>query len=274
MHYKISISRSCTYLGRSRSGYYKSKEVSQKRKESNDMVLEKVKRIRHTLPNIGCRKLHYLLRKELLESGLDTIGRDRLFHLLREKNMLIKRKRKYAVTTDSNHPFRKYSNLIKDRPITRKNQVWISDITYIKLETGFCYLSLITDLYTRKIVGHCTHDTLELLGCSMALDKALKSGRPDTHHSDRGSQYCSRVYTEKLKNKGSKISMTEGGNCYENAHAERINGILKTEFNLDQTFKNIKQARSVINQAIENYNNIRPHWSLNLKTPNEMYIAA
>ena len=228
-------------------------------------VLEKVKRIRRDLPRIGVRKMHFLLSRMLLESGHQSLGRDRLFELLRERNMLIKHRKRYAVTTDSNHPF---------KTVVRRNQIWVSDITYIKLDDGFCYLSLITDLYSRKIVGYCTHNSLELIGCKKALEMALTKGVPEIHHSDRGSQYCSYMYTQKLKSVNCKISMTENGNCYENAHAERINGILKNEFNLNQTFKNIELARAVIKQAIYNYNNKRPHWSIELKTPNEMYIAA
>ncbi len=169
---------------------------------------------------------------------------------------------------------REFENLMEGKKLTGANQVWVSDITYIRTEKGFCYLSLITDLYTRKIMGYYTHESLELEGCLKALDMATKQAKPEIHHSDRGSQYWSKIYTQSLKKIGTKISMTENGNCYENAVAERINGILKNEFNLSETFKNIKQVKKVVEQAVKTYNQIRPSWAIDLKTPNQMYIAA
>ena len=226
------------------------------------------------MPNLGCRKLHYLLRKTLLISGHSSIGRDKLFQLLRERNMLILRKRKYAITTDSNHQFKVYKNLILDKAITRKNQVWVSDITYVKTKKGFSYISLITDAFSRKIVGYHASNSLELTGCVKAYKMALKNGKPEIHHSDRGSQYCSYVYTGLVKKYGAKISMAAAGNCYENALAERINGILKHEFNLNAKFDNLKHVRKTLDQVIKVYNEKRPNWALNLKVPNEVYIAA
>ncbi len=226
------------------------------------------------MPNLGCRKLHYLLRKTLLISGHSSIGRDKLFQLLRERNMLILRKRKYAITTDSNHQFEVYKNLILDKAITRKNQVWVSDITYVKTKKGFSYISLITDAFSRKIVGYHASNSLELTGCVKAYKMALKKGKPEIHHSDRGSQYCSYVYTGLVKKYGAKISMAAAGNCYENALAERINGILKHEFNLNAKFDNLKHVRKTLDQVIKVYNEKRPNWALNLKVPNEVYIAA
>ena len=226
------------------------------------------------MPVLGTRKLHYLLRKKLLESGHACLGRDRLFALLRQKNMLIKRKRKYAVTTDSNHPFKKYGNLVLDTVITHPNQVWVSDITYVRTVQGFCYVSLVMDLYSRKIVGYHASSSLELEGCVKALKIALKCGKPEIHHSDRGSQYCSHIYTGLLKKEDAEISMAEAGNCYENANAERINGILKQEFNLNATFESLKQVRKTLKQAVKVYNQKRPHWSLNLQVPDKVYAAA
>ena len=188
--------------------------------------------------------------------------------------MLVKNKKRYAITTNSNHPFRKYRNRILGKEIKHKDQVWVSDITYIRLKKGFCYVSLITDLYSRKIVGYHANSTLELEGCVLALKKAYKGGKPKTHHSDRGTQYCSYVYTDLLKKKAVKISMTEDGNCYENAVAERVNGILKNEFNLNIKFEDIKQVRKALKQAVETYNSIRPSWAIDLKRPDELYQAA
>lgn len=226
------------------------------------------------MPKIGGKKLYFLLRQTLLRSGNIELGRDRLFELLRENNLLVERRRKYAVTTNSNHPYKVHKNLILSEVVTHSNQIWVSDITYIKTKNGFSYLSLITDLYSRKIVGYHASDSLELIGCVKALKMALKKGKPGIHHSDRGSQYCSRQYTTLLRKKGVKISMTESGNCYENAVAERMNGILKQEFNLNATFVDLKHVRKAVDQAVKVYNSKRPNWAIKFKTPDQMYTAA
>jgi putative transposase len=150
----------------------------------------------------------------------------------------------------------------------------VSDITYIRTKHGFSYLSLVTDLFSRKIVGYHASESLELVGCVKALEMAFKKGKPKIHHSDRGSQYCSYKYTKMLKKHNVRISMTENGNCYENAVAERMNGILKQEFNLNATFADLKHVRKAVDQAIKVYNSKRPNWSLNLKTPDQIYLAA
>ena len=191
--------------------------------------------------------------------------------------MLIHRKKAYHKTTNSFHRFYKYRNIVKDMEITRPNQVWVSDITYIRTINGFCYLALITDMYSRKIVGYDLSNSLELAGCVRALQKALKqSGKrsPQVHHSDRGIQYCSNPYTQILKRKGIEISMTEENHCYENAIAERVNGILKDEFYLDQTFDSIQHAKRATKSAIDLYNQIRLHVSLDYKTPEMVYTNA
>ena len=183
--------------------------------------------------------------------------------------MLVKRKKASFKTTNSYHHFHKYSNLIKDLEVTAPNQVWVSDITYIRTVKGFCYLALITDLYSRKIVGYDISDSLELTGCLRALQKALASARPAAglvHHSDRGIQYCSKQYVAKLLKRNIKISMTEENHCYENAVAERVNGILKDEFYLDQCFVNTRNAKVATKNAIDIYNNKRLHLSLGYKT--------
>ena len=204
-------------------------------------------------------------------------GRDKFFDLLRKHDLLIKRKRKYAVTTNSNHPFYKYRNELKDVMVTSANQVWVSDITYLKTAKGFVYLSLITDVYSRKIVGWHVDKSLGVEGTLQALHKALRQCR-DTkgiiHHSDRGIQYCCYAYTDLLHRKGIKISMGAAGNCYDNAIAERVNGILKDEYLLDSEFTDIKQAEIATNQAIFLYNHKRPHWSLNLQKPAIVYALS
>ena len=202
------------------------------------------------------------------------VGRDTLFKVLRKHKMLTLRKKYSCRTTNSHHRFYKYKNSIKDVEITKPNQVWASDITYIRTVKGFCYLALITDMYSRKIVGYDLSDSLELKGCVRALNKAIykaKNIKGLTHHSDRGIQYCSNVYTQILKRKRIDISMTEENHCYENAMAERVNGILKGEFYLDQTFTNVAHAKRAAKNAINLYNEIRLHLSLDYKTPNMVY---
>lgn len=188
--------------------------------------------------------------------------------------MLIHRKKYSSRTTNSLHRFYKYKNIIKDVEITRPNQVWVSDITYIRTVKGFCYLALITDMYSRKIIGYDISNSLELKGCERALNKALYIAKDTTeliHHSDRGIQYCSNVYTQILKRNNIKISMTEENHCYENAVAERVNGILKDEFYLDQTFDSLQHAKKATKNAINLYNEIRLHLSLDFKTPDMVY---
>ena len=202
------------------------------------------------------------------------VGRDTLFNVLRKYKMLTLRKKYSARTTNSYHRFYKYDNIIKNIEVNRPNQVWVSDITYIRTIKGFCYLALITDMYSRKIVGYDLSDSLELKGCVRALNKAIyqaESIKGLIHHSDRGIQYCSNVYTQILKRKNIDISMTEENHCYENALAERVNGILKDEFYLDQTFMNTSHAKRAAKNAIKLYNEIRLHLSLDFKTPNMVY---
>jgi len=187
--------------------------------------------------------------------------------------MLVKPKKTSCRTTNSNHHFHKYNNLITGFVPTKINQVWVTDITYIRTVNGFCYLALVTDVFSRKIVGYDISDSLELLGALRALKKALyKTDVSELiHHSDRGVQYCSHQYTGELLRRNIKISMTEENHCYENAIAERVNGILKDEFYLDQTFYNTKHSQVAVKNAIKIYNNERLHLSLGFKTPNSVY---
>lgn len=220
------------------------------------------------------RKLVKSLDEEFTIANL-KVGRDTLFNVLRKHQMLTLRKKYSSRTTNSYHRFYKYNNIIKDLEVTRPNQVWVSDITYIRTVKGFCYLALITDMYSRKIVGYDLSDSLELNGCVRALNKAIyqaKGIKDLTHHSDRGIQYCSNVYTQILKRNKIQISMTEENHCYENAMAERVNGILKDEFYLDQTFTDMAHAKRATKNAINLYNEIRLHLSLDYKTPNMVYL--
>lgn len=257
-----------------RDAFYKYRKRAVRRKAVEEKVVGLVLNQRREQPRIGTRKLHFSLKKQLNSVDI-KVGRDRLFDILRENKMLIRRKKVYTKTTNSFHRFYKHKNLIKDMDITRPNQVWVADITYLRTHTGFCYLALLTDLYSRRIVGYDVSNTLELAGCTRAFQRALVKAQPVAnviHHSDRGIQYCSNQYVELLVKKGFQISMTEENHCYENAVAERVNGILKDEFFLDQTFFNIEHAKLATKNAIDIYNNKRFHLSLQMKTPNMVFF--
>ena len=229
---QLMISLICEHNRLNRDAYYKIKTRYNKRLEVESKVIEMVNTIRNTQPRVGTRKLHNEL-DDTFKSLYFNVGRDRLFNILRDKNMLIKREKVSYKTTHSHHRFYKYNNLIKNMEINAPNQVWVSDITYIRTIKGFCYLALITDLYSRKIVGSDLSDSLELSGCLRALKMALTKAKPKgnlVHHSDRGIQYCSNQYVKQLNKRNIRVSMTEENHCYENAVAERVNGILKGEF--------------------------------------------
>ena len=268
-----SIERVCNCIHLHRDAYYKYKTRNAQRKTVESQATVLVKMEREIQPRVGTRKLHKDLSDRFQERGL-KVGRDRLFDILRTNDMLVKRKKLTFKTTNSYHHFHKYSNLVKDMNVTARNQVWVSDITYIRTVKGFCYLALITDLYSRKIVGYDISDTLELAGCLRALKRALRQARPAAglvHHSDRGIQYCSNQYVDELKKHKIQISMTEENHCYENALAERVNGILKDEFYLDQCFFSTYHACKATKNAVEIYNNKRLHLSLGYKTPNMVF---
>lgn len=273
---QFTIHAICNAFDLKRDAYYKFQKrfVVKKRMEKN--IIGLVRKSRKTLPREGTRKLMKSLHDDFQKQNL-KIGRDRLFRVLRENGLLIGRKKYSSRTTDSHHRFHKYGNIIKDLKIDRPDQVWASDITYIRTVKGFCYLALITDMYSRKIVGFDLSDSLELKGCVRALNKAIynsKNIKQLIHHSDRGIQYCSNVYTRILKRKKIEISMTEENHCYENAMAERVNGILKDEFFLDQTFTSVVHAKKAAKNAIKLYNNKRLHLSLDYRTPNYVHQYA
>lgn len=239
--------------------------------------MELVREQKRHLPNSGGIKMLHLIQEDLTKMRID-IGRDRFFALLGRHDLLVKRKKRTVITTNSNHPFKIYSNLIKDLEITTVFQVLVADITYIRTMQGFMYLALVTDAFSRKILGWSLSDSLELAGCLSALKMALKPISKSFakkhicfHHSDRGSQYCAYAYTDLLKNYHFKISMAAAGNCYENATAERMNGILKTEFELHQNFNSKSTALKSVKNAIKLYNHKRPHRSLMLKTPQYVF---
>ena len=272
----FSIFTICKGYLLTRDAFYKYKKRYVKRITIEKQVLEIVHKRRRTLPREGARKLMRSLKTDFDTHNI-KIGRDQLLTILRNNNLLIRRKKYSSRTTNSHHRFYKYKNSIKGVVIHRSNQVWAADITYIRTINGFCYLALLTDMYSRKIVGFDLSDSLELTGCVRALKKALYHNtglRNLTHHSDRGIQYCSNVYTNELKKKKIQISMTEENHCYENALAERVNGILKDEFYLDQTFASVEEAKRATKNAIKLYNSKRLHLSLNYKIPNNVHQNA
>lgn len=262
-------------LGKVRASFYKHRRQVFISKHFKDPVLtELVLEHRKKMPRLGGRKLHYLLTPSLKQSKL-FLGRDRFFVWLKKHDLLVKPKKCFTKTTNSFHRFYKHGNLIKDLIPTEADQIWVSDITYIRKQKGFCYLALITDAYSRKIIGYDVSDSLELTGCINALKMATKHriGDKTIHHSDRGIQYCSHQYVQLLEKQGVQVSMGEAGNCYDNALAERVNGILKNEFNLDATYKNLKTAQKAVSQAIKTYNEYRPHLALKMKKPVDLYAA-
>ena len=228
-----------------------------------------VRDIRSEHPRMGCRKLQV----KLSAVGI-YIGRDRLITLLRQNKLLIKRRRRYARTTDSSHKLQTYSNILEEARISSPNEVWASDITYVHTDEGFLYLSLIMDAFSRKVVGYNVDKHLWANGNIKALRMALRDlprDKSPIHHSDRGKQYCSRKYVKMLIGRGCKISMTEDQHCYENAMAERLNGILKQEYMLNAKFRTRRQAKKACIQAINLYNDERPHVMLGMMTPQRVH---
>lgn len=268
-----STKATCELFGVHRDAHYKYLKRFKIKQMQQKVILELVKQERSVQPRVGTRKLIRTIKTPLQNQGI-KLGRDALFNLLRDQSMLIRRKKPNHKTTDSFHRFYKYNNLIKNLEIIRPNQVWVSDITYIRTVKGYCYLALITDLYSRKIIGYDISDSLELKGCLRALQKAQRQSRfkdRTIHHSDRGIQYCSNQYVKTLKQNNMLISMTEVNHCYENAVAERVNGILKGEFFLDECFTNLDNAKRAVINAIKIYNFKRMHLSLNFKTPDMVH---
>lgn len=266
----------CRLFGKTRHAYYDALWRKENSLVREDVILQEVIAVRNNLPRIGTRKLHFLLQTSL-ESHKIKIGRDYLFDLLSEHKLLVRQRKRKAITTDSRHWMRKYSNLIRNMPVTRPEQVWVSDITYIRLTNQWGYLSLITDAYSRKIIGYCFRNDLMAEGCIEALQMALKNRmyhEPIIHHSDRGSQYCSHQYVNLLNQNTIGISMTENGDPYENALAERVNGIIKTEFNLHSSQLGFEQTYSQIKRSIKVYNEIRPHSSCDYLTPNQAHLQS
>ncbi|MBE9550813.1 MAG: IS3 family transposase [Proteobacteria bacterium] len=271
----MTISALCKASGISRQAYYKKREKRRLSRQEEQAIFSAVKEVRQKHPRQGVRKLLYKLRPQL-EAQEIRIGRDRLFDLLRGEHLLVTPQRRRMQTTNSRHRFRTYRNVIKDMDVGETHQVWVNDLTYIRTDEGHVFLALVTDSYSRKIVGYEVSDTLESVGCLRALKKAMKQlpkGKKPIHHSDRGTQYCCNEYIKCLKKRELGISMTEENHCYENAQAERVNGILKGEYLLGRTFLTKAQARKSCAQAIHLYNTDRPHLAHNMLTPEEVHAA-
>ena len=259
-------------FGINRQIYYRSTKRSRTSKNKAEQVVELVENIRMKMPKIGGRKLYFMLNEPLKTL---KIGRDKFFNILKANHLLITPKRSYHITTNSHHRFRKHKNLVLDYQITKPNQVWVADITYIGNRKNPSYLSLITDAYSKKIVGHHVAENLTTEGSLLALKKAINTTELKElsliHHSDRGLQYCSDEYQKILEKNNISCSMTQNSDPYENAVAERINGILKQEFNIDKFDVETKIKRKIVEESIEIYNEFRPHFSNHYLTPNQMH---
>jgi transposase InsO family protein len=260
----------------SRQNYYKSRRYRQHQAVEEGFILSLVRRERGLQPFLGGRKLLHRMRDELAVVGV-TLGRDRFFSLLRRHSLLIARRARRCRTTDSRHGFRVYENLLKDTVLTASCQAVVSDITYVYTAEGYMYVSLVMDAYSRAIVGYDCSDRLESEGALRALRMTLKglpAGTGMIHHSDRGCQYCSRDYVALLNQHGLRISMTEKNHCYENAQAERLNGILKQEYGLGCHFLSKSEVRESVSEAVWLYNHCRPHQALGYRYPIEVHHAA
>lgn len=265
----VSIERLCHCFGYSKQAYYQRLHHQYQQVQDRQLVLAAVHQWRHQLPTIGTLKLHHLLQQE----GL-YMGRDALFDLLREEKLLILTKRKYVKTTDSRGWMRQYPDLAKELMVSRPEELLVADITYLHTQAGVLYLHLLSDAYSKKIMGYELSDNLLASSSLKALQMALANrqyAEPIIHHSDRGLQYVSKLYTDVLKANKWLISTTQDGSPYENAIAERINGILKTEFGLGELLDSVEQAKQLVVESIGLYNQLRPHLSCEFLTPNQMH---
>lgn len=259
-------------MGISRQAIYQREQRGRQRRETLQPVQAMVLEVRRQLPRLGTRKLYHLLKPRFTEAGI-KLGRDGLFDYLRQQHLLVQPRRRYTKTTYSKHWMKKHPNLLRERVVSEAEQVFVSDITYVQSAEGVHYLSLVTDAGSRKIMGHELSREMKASDVVKALQRAIRQRRGDQpliHHSDRGIQYCSQLYQSELRRHGIRPSMTDGYDCYQNALAERVNGILKQEFLIHRypTFENLK---TVVEQSIEAYNHLRPHLSLGMKTPEEVH---
>ena len=266
-------------MGLSRQAFYQGQRRDIQRESRTEVVVQWVRERRLRQPRLGTRKLYHLLGQSLCPVGM-AMGRDALFDVLRNAGMLVPQRRAYHKTTDSHHRFRRHPNLLKAGTqqvcLTACEQVWVADITYLPTNDKFVYLSLVTDAYSRKIVGWHVHDSLQTEPVAQALKMALRTRQSNqrlVHHSDRGIQYCSSYYQAIHQRHGLMCSMTDGYDCYQNALAERVNGILKGELLLQRP-ANLEQARRMVRDSVQIYNAERPHLSLKMQTPDAVHRAS
>lgn len=265
-----------SFFGYSRAAYYKSAKSERVVLDANESVRKLVQPIRHRQSKTGGKKIYQMIKGSLKELPV-AMGRDKFFDALRANDMLVKRKKRFVKTTDSYHRFHKYKNRLKDVVISKPHQAYVSDITYLRAGSKFIYLFLQMDAYSRVITGWDLSPSLGIEGAIRTMKMTIKQS-PDTrgaiHHSDRGIQYCCGAYVKLAQKAKMKISMTEQNHCYENAMAERLNGILKQEFLLDETFADYNMAYRAVKEAVSIYNEQRLHWSLDLRTPMQVHKAA
>jgi transposase InsO family protein len=263
----------CNLFGVDRQVYYRriKRKISKESKAIQAVSL--VMDIRKSMPRLGTKKSYHLLLDELKPM---KIGRDKLFDILRANYLLIQPKRSYHITTNSHHRFRKHQNQILELEINRPDQVWVSDITYIGKREKPCYLSIVTDAYSKKIVGYYVANNMNtessVIALKMAIQQRKNKETPLIHHSDRGLQYCANDYQNILSKNGILPSMTQNSDPYENAVAERINGILKQEFMIDKYNLDLKIMKKIVKESIDIYNELRPHYSNYMLTPNQMHL--
>lgn len=266
----------CELTGMTRQNYYKRRSVHERLSVDERLVLELVARERWRQPKLGGRKLLGLIESDLRSAGV-ALGRDRFFALLKREDLLIACKNTGIRTTNSRHRFRVYENLAKDLALVKPHQLWVSDITYIRTLEGFMYLCLVMDAFSRTIVGWDCSDSLEMEGALRALGMALKQlprNAQVMHHSDRGVQYCCGPYVQRLRQVGVTISMTQVNHCYENSKAERLNGTLKREYGLGETFAYKALVRPTAKEAVTLYNHHRPHAALGYRMPMQVHGAS
>lgn len=262
-------------LGISKQAYYKRQKVDSIRIQKEQKVIELVQNVRkEVVTKTGTRKLHKMLADSFVKHDL-KLGRDQLFSILRYHQLLVKKTKRYFITTDSNHHFYKSPNRLQDTVIKHAEQAFVCDITYIKLQNKHAYLALVTDAYSRKIMGYDLQDNMKVDLTKSALKMAKKNCQFNQesiiHHSDRGLQYCCPDYSEFAEKMKFVLSTTQQYDPYENAIAERMNETLKYEFGMNRTIVDLATAQKMIKQAVQIYNSKRLHWSLDLKTPNEVH---
>jgi len=269
---KETLVSTCRLLGVDRQVYYRRKQTIVRKQETAEIVVKLVVEVRKQMPRIGTRKLYYLLYDELKEL---RIGRDKLFAILEANHLLIKPARRYVTTTNSRHRYRKHKDLIAEQVPHRPEQIWASDITYLGNNGDFKYLALVTDTYSKKIVGYDVSDNLGAEGPIRALKMGLRQrsykDKELIHHSDRGFQYCCDSYQTLLKKKKVRCSMTESYDPYANAVAERVNGILKQEFLLNRQKADLTVMKKIVKSSVQIYNHQRPHYSCYMRTPEQMH---